>query len=201
VTLQPRARFATALALGALTLTGCATSTADPGDSPTSQALTSPNAPTQAGSSPTLTSPSSAPTSVDASIPEAARQNTPEGAQAFALYAGGIFDQAFSDSDSSLIDQISEKTCKTCSGAKSAIDQYKDQNQHYIGRWANFSDPTYSNQADGITRVIVVSEQVGAKVVGSTGYTVKTINPNKGKLSVQLVYTDRWRLSEIQGVA
>jgi len=197
-------RYAAGLSVAVVAVAGCTTSSDGPGtppaSAPTSTSSTSTSAP--ASSSTATASPSgTATSSADTGPPQLARENTPEGAQKFALYAGSIFDRAFSESNSSLLDSISVSTCKTCSGAKSAIDHYKDQNQHFLGRWANFTDPTYSNSINGVTRVIVMSEQTGAKIVDSNGSIVKTIPPTKGNLSVQLVFNDMWRISEIQGVA
>lgn len=133
-------------------------------------------------------------------MPEGARANTPDGAKAFTLYFGESINRAFADLNGDLINRLSLTTCKTCSGAVTAIGDYKSRGEKYVGEYANFTSATYSGVSDGVTRVIVVSTTNGAKVVDNSGATVKTIKPSTGNLSVQLRYDNGWRVAEIQGV-
>jgi hypothetical protein len=195
---------AAAAALAAAVLLGGCTTPAGPPPPASSSTAGTPSsgatasspvpAPTQSTSSPTTTG-------TDPNIPAAARANTPEAAQAFVIYAGSVFDNAFSSLDENLLDSITLAECKSCAGAKSAIAKYKQDGQKYIGKWANFTDASFASSDSGTTKVIVATQQLGAFVVDSKGSTVKTISPSKGSLSIQLRFDTQWRIAEMQGVA
>jgi hypothetical protein len=154
-----------------------------------------------------MSSPSATPgsetttSSGQAQIPEAAKANTPQGAEEFTKYFGQVLDEAFATLDSHTLKAVALPECKSCSGAISAIDGYRQRGERFVGQYAGFSAAVFASNTDGVTRVLAHSQTDGAKVIDGQGSLVRTIPAQSGNLSVQLRFDTQWRVAEAQGTA
>jgi hypothetical protein len=199
VHVQMRPAAAVALAVGVLaTSSACTTPDLAATVSPTSQSPST----TARSISPSPTSPSTSATiATSGDVPQEARANTPQGAEAFTLYFGSALDKGFVELDDSELRALSLPSCKSCSGAMSAIADYRSKNQRFEGQYAHFVSATFAADVEGITKVLARSETSGGKALDATGRIVETFPPTKGNLSVHLKFDGQWRVAEMQGVA
>jgi hypothetical protein len=91
--------------------------------------------------------------------------------------------------------------CKSCSGAISAVEGYREREERFEGKYAGITSATYTSTLNGVTKVLARSQTEGAKVLDNHGAVIKTIPPQTGNLSVQLRFEGQWRVAEVQGFA
>jgi len=194
--------YAAALALGAVSLLGACTSppaTDPPSSTTTTDAQVSP---TNSTSLPSTTPGSQSTTSSgEAGVPEAAKANTPQGAEAFTKYFGGIVNAAFVDQREVELQPLVLPECKSCSGISASIVSYRQKNQRFVGQYLNVTSAVFSSELSGITKVLASTDQLGGKVMDANGQVVETASPSKGNVSFQLKFDGGWRVLEMQGVA
>jgi hypothetical protein len=134
-------------------------------------------------------------------VPQAARANTPQGAEAFTKYFGQVVNQAFISQDESSLQSLFLPECKSCSGITESIVRYRQKGQRFLGQYLIVTGAVFSSDINGVTKVLAATDQPGGKVVDSHGAVVETAPSSKGNLSVQLKFDGQWRVVEMQGVA
>lgn len=203
-------QYAVSLALAAaLALAGCSnaapTEPANTSNAGTAApSTTTADTPTPTTSPPASTSTTSTPTTApttDPNIPEAARQNSHAGAEAFTLYFFGVINRSFAETNPDLLTPLVLSTCKTCAGMTSAIEEYRSKNFRYVGEYVSATNITWATDSAGVTKVLASTDQKGAKVLNLQGRLVREVPPSRGNLSVQLRYDSGWRIAEIQAAA
>jgi hypothetical protein len=120
---------------------------------------------------------------------------------AFTEYFGDVLDTAFATLNPDMLRGLVLPECRSCSGAISSIEDYRERQERYDGKYAAFTSSVFASSDAGVTKVLAHSETAGAKVVDSRGSIVRTIPPQSGNLSVQLKFDQQWRVAEVQGVA
>src|SRR5436190_19328581 len=162
---------AASAALVVLAAAACSTSQGQP--KPAQAA--SPQAPSTATST-SLSSPSTAMTAEAPAIPEAARANTAQGAEAFTKYFGEVVNQAFIHQSEASLQALVLPDCKSCSAIMESIVRYREKGQRFTGQYLGVTDAVFSSSLDGVTKVLAETDQSGGKVVDSKGVTVETAN-------------------------
>ena len=192
--------YAAAVVLGAVTLLGACTTppaTDPPGTT----------SPTSASSSATaeryvVAVTSSSSSTSPAQIPEAAKVNSPQGAEAFTSYFGQTLDDAFATLNADALRALVLTDCKSCSGAISAVEGYGRRTRSSRANIAGITTATYSSTLDGVTKVLAQSRTERRQGLSIT--TARSSRPFRlrhGNLSVQLRFDGQWRVAEVQGVA
>jgi hypothetical protein len=192
--------YAAAVALGAVALLGACTTPTTPTNGSGSISTATTSAPT----APQRTTSDSAPattTSIAQGVPDAARANTPQGAEAFTRYFGDVVNRAFVDQNEVSLQSLVSPECKSCSGIFTSIVSYRQKGQRFVGQYLNVTGAVYSSELNGVSKVLATTDQAGGKVVSGTGSIVETAPPSKGNLAVQLEFDGGWRVLEMQGVA
>lgn len=172
----------------ALALPGCTG-----GDDPTP---TPSPTPTTTSASPT---PTPSPTDTTG-VPEAARQNTEAGAEAFIRYYFDQYNLAMTTANPDLIRPLSEATCQFCSGSIEDIVGMRTNGEHYVSApVATGSFEPVAHPPAGEHRFFVFVNQVGATVVTKSDVAVRTDPKQSGNTQVGVRWhDDRWLLRDIE---
>lgn len=194
--------YAAAVALMAATSLGaCTTSPAT--DPPPSQSTPGSVASTTTpGTATPMTSATgSSPTtgSGQSQVPEAARANTPQGAEAFTRYFIDQLNEGMSTANPDLLPKLSLATCKSCNSYTSIIQGMRDKSQHFEGQWIsplNFSITDFTVPSASVQTTV---SQTG-RIVSSNGAVVTTAPSQQGDLVFKLSANDGWRVAEVQVV-
>ncbi|UDY22462.1 DUF6318 family protein [Nocardioides sp. Kera G14] len=185
-------RFAvgTVAAAVALALAGCGSDKAQP---PSSVRTTS-----------TVASPTSTPTPTAPVMPDAAKQHTKEGAEAFVRYFWDVANAAQSNGDPSELTDLSLDGCEACDGTISSIRKTKAAGGTYVG---------------GTSTVVVQSSELlqsetfqMAHVQARIDVSDETVDyPGSGKdvhrparqarIRMELTWAGGWRVAQIVAVA
>lgn len=191
------------LLLAALLLTGCGTEDDDAPASPSSAGSTG----VPVDNSP---SPSSAPGSdatpadyVPASLdgpaqnvpkpvmPDLAREESREGAQAFLDYWSDAMWYAHQTGDTTYVREIVSESCEICNEQFAVVEEVYAEGAWFIGGRENFylQDPTITPAADGIYKPIALSDSEGVKLL-EDGVVTYEAHPRSGKGDPFPVYLD-----------
>ena len=180
---------------GVALLAGCSGAD-DPVASPTPSTSSS-----SASPSPTTSpSPSPSPSDTGPTIPAAAREQTPAGAEAFVKYFFTQFNVAWTEPRPGLIKSLSDPQCQFCQKAESAATDLAGHGERYA------SDPVSLKTVDafggapkGQQFVAIRHVQNAVKVVNGTGSVVTSDPRAENDFYVTLRWKgDRWTLLEME---
>ena len=196
---------------GSLLLAGCSGGApADPGtSSPTAAESTSPSA------TPTPTpTPSAAYKPADASgpaqnvpvpvLPEVAKTETKEGAEAFTKYWFSVLSYAYETGDVALFDSIAPVPCDSCQKVSKVIKDW-----HSEGRWlvgGQLSTPvansTFIKGQDGHYQVAAQVHQEPLSYMRADGTVARTDpqTPDQGNLLILAYENDGWSVVEVGSI-
>lgn len=191
--LAVRSTAGAVLVAGALVLAGCAGGApADPGS--TSRAATEAATPS-ASATPTPT-PSAAYKPADASgpaqnvpvpvLPEVAKTETKEGAEAFTKYWFSILSYAYETGDTAVLSQLSRSECSFCQGLVDDIQDAWADNKWISGGQIEIPVATGKPSSDGSTQVVLQVLQKELVIHNQDGspYQEKTAATNAGSVAV-----------------
>jgi hypothetical protein len=197
---RPRARGAVSLAaglvVGAAGLAGC-TGGDPPVTSTTSTSIPSTATPSSTTTSATTPTPST--TTQSAGVPDAAKQKTKAGAEAFVRYFFDAQAQAWGTPDDQLLPPLCLPSTTTCSGFQEvATDLVKAK--HRFDRRPVLVDSVNALTTPSTTVVVMMTgRQVAAREVDAAGKVYYTNPVSKLELAFTLAWTaDRWRIQQIQ---
>jgi hypothetical protein len=197
-----RSRWAcVALALGLATtaVAACTTSSSPPVESTTSAST----ATSSSATSTSTTASTTTTTFVGSDIPEAARENTADGAVSFTGFFAQRANQAYSELNPDLITSLSQDSCGTCRAMVEAINGWRSKNQRYQGQFINPVASTISAfPNDGTAKVLVTSRTSGGRIVDANGSVSSTFASESGNVSISLArVNDGWSVTSIKGSA
>jgi hypothetical protein len=128
-TISARPRTAAlAVAAGLLLATGC-TGSDDAATSPTTAPTAAASPTAEATDSPTTETPEPTETSALPPLPDAATENTPEGAEAFIRYYFDVVNLGYTTPQPGLASQLSDSECLACQGIEEQIQGLTDARQ------------------------------------------------------------------------
>lgn len=172
---------ATALGL-TLTLAGCGDDPVPPAPSPSTPRATV---------SPSPTGP------VAPVLPDAARANTPEGAEAFVRHWFEALTYAIQTGDTGPADAMAAKPCKACRGISERIHSIYDPGGRISGGGWNIVDlGEYPNSTPALPRYFVLVEQPRQQLINEHGATVSTTKKKRFAFAVTIAWSDGWRVHE-----
>lgn len=124
-------------------------------------------------------------------MPDLAREESREGAQAFLDYWSDAMWYAYQTGDTSYVREVASETCETCMEQLDLIDNIYADNAWFIGgREAPvIQDSDLQRSADGIYKPIVVTGAEGVKLVEDGKVTYEAF-PRSGQGDPFLVYMD-----------
>ena len=203
------AAFVVGLALG---LSGC-----NSGDSPGPGSTSSPVAaetPT-ASTSPTPTpTPSAVYKPADASgpaqnvpvpvLPEVAKTETKEGAEAYSTYWFSVLSYSYETGDTALFDRIAPSPCEECQKVKKVIRDWHEEGRWLVG--GKISTPvtntTFSKAQNGTYQVAVQVHQEPLSYMRADGSVARTDPqaPDQGNLLVLSYDKDKWSVVELGSI-
>ncbi|WP_461190335.1 DUF6318 family protein [Arthrobacter sp. Z4-13] len=192
-------------------LAGCA------GEAPADPGTPSPAATELASSSPTAT-PTATPRAVykpaDASgpaqnvpvpvLPEVAKTETKEGAEAFAKYWFSVLSYAYETGDLVLLESVEPPSCAACQKVKKVIRDW-----HSEGRWlvggkltTPVADTTFMKDQEGKYKVAVQVHQEPLSYMRSDGSTARTDpqQPDQGNLLILTHESGGWTVVELGSI-
>lgn len=201
-----RSAAAGAVVAAAILLAGCAGGApADPGtasSTPTGSATTSPPS-----------TPPPTPTAVykpaDASgpaqnvpvpvLPEVAKTETKEGAEAFAKYWFSILSYAYETGDTSALSKSSKPECAFCQGLVDDIEAAWAENKWISGGQIEIPVATAKPTAEGSTQVILQVLQKELIIHNQDGspYQEKTAATNAGSVAIMKFADEGWVVNEL----
>ncbi len=201
-----RSAAAGAVVAAALILAGCAGGApADPGavsSAPTGSATTSPP------STPTPT-PTAVYKPADASgpaqnvpvpvLPEVAKTETKEGAEAFAKYWFSILSYAYETGDTNALSKISKTECAFCQGLVDDIEAAWAENKWISGGQIEIPVATAKPAADGSTQVVLQVLQKELIIHNQDGspYQEKTAATNAGSVAIMKFADEGWVVDDL----
>lgn len=178
--------------IGCIALSACTSTDAEP---------TVPSAPTTVSttSSSSTTAPPATATPTGAPLlPDAARQQTPEGAEAFVRHWFDLFNYSFTALDSAAL--LSAGNCLTCQQLAKTIDEVAARGHTLTGGQAVVStvDPA-ANITEGGTTVTVAFASTSAQELGVDGALVEEVDPGGSAVYLfTLTWGQGWQASMIQ---
>ncbi|WP_367616051.1 DUF6318 family protein [Phycicoccus avicenniae] len=163
----------------------------------------SPSASPTASESPS-DSPSPSPSPSETSdVPAAAREQTPEGAEAFASYYMDVLNQAMTSAEPDGPEALSADSCRFCGRALETVRQLSSDNQVYEeapARLENLRPGGDAPQDQVFIRARLV--QVGANVLDDDGEVVSTDQSGTAEVLVGVGWTDDgWRLLDVESAS
>ncbi|MBD1538379.1 hypothetical protein HC749_09370 [Arthrobacter sp. S13_S34] len=201
-----RSAAAGAVVAAALLLAGCAGGApADPGtasSTPTGSATTSPP------STPTPT-PTAVYKPADASgpaqnvpvpvLPEVAKTETKEGAEAFAKYWFSILSYAYETGDTSALSKFSKPECAFCQGLVDDIEAAWAENKWISGGQIEIPVATAKPAAEGSMQVVLQVLQKELIIHNQDGspYQEKTAATNAGSVAIMKFADEGWVVNEL----
>ena len=203
---RARSSAAAFIVAAGLTLAGCAGGApADPG------ALSS--APTGSPTSSPSATPAPTPTAVykpaDASgpaqnvpvpvLPEVAKTETKEGAEAFAKYWFSILGYAYETGDTRALSKFSKPECAFCQGLVDDIDAAWAENKWISGGHIEIPVATAKPATDGSTQVVLQVLQKELVIHNQDGspYQEKTPATNAGSVAVMKYADEGWVVNDL----
>ena len=173
-------------AVAAVVLVGCnggaevedPPTTASP-SAPTSSPESSPS-PTETESTeePTTEGPTDEPTEASAlpELPEAAKENTPEGAEAFIRHYVDVLNQAHMHPELGLIERYADAGCESCESGKEAIQRLIDLDAHFDGEMYELQSLTPIGGGEpGVQRFEAEWRGLSAQVVSESGEVLDVV--------------------------
>jgi hypothetical protein len=152
-------------------------------------------------STPTSTSTTS--TSTAPAIPEAARANTPQGAEAFTRFFADQANRAYDNLDPAVIQSLSAPGCKTCESMVTSLTLWRDSNYKYEGKFVTPTSITISAfPQDGTAKTVLMGSSSDARVLDNNGTVVQKFAAQSASSSVFLSYeAGQWKVTEIKRAA
>jgi hypothetical protein len=146
---------------------------------------------------------SSSPTPDDAAwarVPEAARQHTAEGAEAFARFYLQQVNEAWMAPDPELIRPYALESCKTCANYVATADWLKAEHLHYRGLPMELGTSVVapeSNRDHGF--IEMACKQLPQAIVRSDGSVKKQVKKRLAGTQVELLWIlDSWQVGEVR---
>ena len=177
---------------------GASPSPSSPAPSSSSSAAPSPSD----GGSPSSSDGASSPSEDAAalpSMPPVAKENSEEGAEAFARWYVQTLAHLFRFPEKGVIEPYSEDSCQQCGTYEEAFAELVSAQQHQVGSTMNILG-TYVGVADkpSTIEVVVAIEQGANRTVDANGVTVRESDGVDGLgLRLNLHYAGGWRIDEI----
>ena len=190
-------RVGVAVVLGLATMTSaCTTSSSAPVESSSSTAISTSSTTPEAST----TSTSSGSATTTSGIPEAARANTAEGAEAFTRFFAEQANSAYDALDPEIVRSLSAPECKTCQAMITSLTQWRDAKYRYEGK---FVAPTAIQisafRSDGTAKTLLVGSSPESKLLDQSGAIVQKFPATSASSSVFLAYQDdQWRVTEVK---
>ncbi|MFI7580867.1 DUF6318 family protein [Kocuria kalidii] len=185
------------VALAALLLTGCGTDDDGAAASPSAAAPTA--APASLEPGPDATSEDYVPASLDGPaqnvpkpvMPELAKEESRDGAQAFLDYWSDAMWYAYQTGDTSYARDIISLQCEVCLDQLDLLDEIYDSNAWAIGgrESVRIQDSTIAPAADGVYKPVVLGSTEGAKLVEG-GRISLDVPPDDGVGDPHVIYMD-----------
>jgi hypothetical protein len=195
--------YAAGLALATASILGACTTppATDPPASPSTQGL--PTSSTTSGTAApktTATGSSSTTGGGQSQLPEVAKANTPQGAEAFTRYFLSEANRAYQTFEAARITALVSPDCAACKNMTDSISTWKGKQYRYTGEYAS---PTYiaisSFTNDNTAKVLVSSRTSESKLLDSNNSVVETFPADNSNVSVFLKYEPgSWVVSEIK---
>jgi hypothetical protein len=168
---------ALAVAAGLLLATGC-TGSDDAATSPTTAATATASPTAEATDSPTTETPEPTDTSALPPLPDAATENTPEGAEAFIRYYFDVVNMLHRQPQTGVLEDLTDPECQSCTNAEERISHLVEEEAHLSGDLYSVGEMTrIGGGAPDVTRFNVDWRGPGATVVGSNGEVLDEIEP------------------------
>ena len=183
-------------ALGVAVVLGGCESAADP----TPSATTTPSA-TPSSSSPTSPASSPSPTPTETStIPAAARQNTPEGAEAFVKYFMDQVNVAWTTPQSGVIAAESTRNCEFCATTERRAEYLVNERQRYADEPVSVrSVQALSGAPEGQMYLASVLIQNASEVVDERGRVVASDEREVLRRNIALRWEEgRWMMLAVE---
>ena len=185
---RPRARGAVALAaasmVGVAALAGC-NGGDPPGKNTTSTSTTS--------------TPTPSTTTLSTGIPEAAKQKTKAGAEAFVRYFFDAQSRAWRTPDDKVLPPLCLPTTTTCSGFQEVATDLVRAKHRFDRRPVVVDSVTAVSMPSMTVVVLMKGRQVAAREVDAAGKVYYTNPVSNLSLGFTLAWTaDRWRVQQIQ---
>ena len=136
-------------------------------------------------------------------IPPAAREKTPQGADAFVRFFFKQLNLAFSASDASLLTGLSNDECMACTNYEKAMVAARDNDHYLVGDSFTVSDAAAAPLQELGTRVEVIGSLPERKLVDGRGRPLSTY-PARGRFHFTVTVkwnTGGWLVSAIAGEA
>jgi hypothetical protein len=126
---------------------------------------TEPESPTSSRTGPLATGPNVRPGETPPEYPALARQHTPDGALAFAVYYFKAFDWGYATNDSSLVAAISAPRCDACASYVKGLRSLRKRQEDLLGgritlRSSSVAPNTYRIEAEYVVDVAVDEQPV-----------------------------------------
>jgi hypothetical protein len=133
-------------------------------------------------------------------VPQAARANTSQGAEAFTRYFLSEVNRGYNSMNAEPITALSAPNCQACGIMKASIEEWRPKSYHYVG---DFITPTVITvsafPSDSTAKVLVVSNTAESKLLSESNTVVKTFPPENTSSLVSLTYSNgQWSAAEIK---
>lgn len=178
------------------------TATATPNPTPDEVDVTTEAAPTTAEAAPTTTEPTTAEPAADdgpPEMPEEAKEQTQEGAIAFAEHFVAIVNYTGIHPTPGMIADLSLEDCGTCSNLEATVE-YSAENGEVLMEdlWEVTSDPDILvfSGSDALVRVPLEQNELG--VFGPDGEEVDETQGTTYTMAVDVVWDDGWLVRTVQ---
>jgi hypothetical protein len=174
LTMEGRSRTSTRLAVLLASLLVAGASAGCSSDSGGTDPATTPP-PGGTTSSVASTGPSTSPSLAAPVLPEAAKQPTRPGAEAFFRYFIDVYSYAFTSQDTTGLRQVSAPECKFCSSTVDAVESARADQEHTTGGDLTPSLVTAASgePAEGLV-VNAVVDQAASQLVDQSGKVIQT---------------------------
>lgn len=171
-----------------------ALTTATPEPAPTTEAAPATEAaPTTAEPVATTSEPEMDPTV----LPEAARQQTEAGAEAFAEFYLGLLNHTGLHPEVGVLEEHSEQDCKSCANFEENVQQLVDDN-HRNDQEALQVGSAQAVDLGGETVVFIDVDQSAYSVIDENGEVVRTYEARTGQFKISLTSGAQWKVAELQ---
>ncbi|STX14368.1 DUF6318 family protein [Kytococcus sedentarius] len=173
-----------------------------PSDAGTSPSPSSP-APSGSGSATPSPSDGASPPSGDAAslppMPPAAKENSEEGAEAFARWYVETLNHLWQQPQAGAIEQFSAPTCRQCANYEQTFREQEQSGEHQEGEAARIvGTHVAGGESPSTHEVIVVVSQPPARQVDASGEKIKDLPAIDGLgLRLNMHYAGGWRIDKI----
>ena len=132
-------------------------------------------------------------------MPPAAKENSEEGAEAFARWYVETLNHLYQHPQTGVLDQYAGDSCKTCAKYERNIGRYVKEKRHTASSPIEIRGARVGvADAPAEVEVIVVVDQLPVRFVNAEGATVDSLSAINGMgLRLNMLYEGKWTISSI----